>query len=355
MTYRGITCLLQTACLVALGSFFTFASARADVAVMVPPRTDQAPPSDATEMATEELSRLLRLQGFDVISDGQAAAYADGQQRSGAFPKNYDPMFCITPECANEYRKLFDALFAVQLTIATKAGRPSSVSVILTENPQAFYSATATVEGGDVRAALRVAYEEARDKQRDGAGPWMSITGVPDGATVYLDNEEFGHVPFKRKRRVTPGPHRLETRAEDHITDVRTINVPGNIDHVENVVVALQPVVTEAVVGSGPQRRRIRRSVWDWVIGGTVAAVGAAHLIAGVYQKTKDGDCAERANGTCTEVYGTGSGVSRDNLMIGLGSAGVAVGGLVMGLGPFGALGVKANAEHALLELKGQF
>ena len=64
-----------------------------------------------------------------------------------------------------------------------------------------------------MRAAVRHAYEEAREKQRDGAGPWLSVSGVPEGATVYVDNAEFGHIPIK-KRRIAAGPHQLETRAE---------------------------------------------------------------------------------------------------------------------------------------------
>jgi hypothetical protein len=349
MTYRAISSL----CLL-LASALAVSSARADVAVMVPPRTDQMPATDVSETASEELSRLLRLQGFSVISPGQAGAAAEGQQKSGAFSRNYDPLFCITPECANEYRKLFDALFAVQMAIQSKAGRPVNVTVVLTEEPKAFFSASALIEGGDVRAAVRHAYEEAREKQRDGAGPWLSVSGVPEGATIYIDNVEFGHLPIKR-RRISAGSHQLEARQEAYVSESRSLNIASNIEHEETVVIALKPIETLAATTSSRRSRRIRRSPWDWAIGGVVTAVGAAHLIAGVYQKAKEGDCAEHQNGACTEVYGTGSGVKRDNLLLGLGAAGVAVGGLIMGLGPIGSLGLRADREHAMLELKGKF
>jgi hypothetical protein len=353
MTFRQIACIWSL-CLASCALLAT--AARADVAVLVPPRTDQGASGDVGEQSMEELTRLLRSQGFDVISAGQAGAAAEAEQQRGVFPRNYDPMFCITPECANEYRKLFDAPFSVQLSIASKNGRAASVSIVLTEAPRSFFSATALVEGKDVRSAVRSAFEAAREKQRDGAGPWLSVSGVPDGATVYVDNSEFGHVPFQ-KRRIDPGNHRVEIRADKYVSDVRTLNIAGEIDHVENLVVALKPVGESGYAAHESRHpRRFRRSAWDWALGGALIAVGGAHLIAGIYQKTRDGDCAEQADdGACVKVYGTGSGAARDNLMIGLGAAGVAAGALVMGLGPIGTLGLRANGERALLELKGTF
>ncbi|MET0284339.1 MAG: PEGA domain-containing protein [Polyangiales bacterium] len=334
---------------------FVASPARADrVAVMVPPRTDQMPANEASETASEELARLLRWDSFSVIAPGQASAAAEGQQRSGAFSRNFDPLFCITPECAEEYRKLFDGLFAVQLSLNAKSGRLINVTVVLTEGPKAFYSATAPVEGNDVREATREAYGQAREKQRLGAGPWLSVTGYPDRATIYLDNAEFGHLPLQ-KRRISAGAHQLEVRAEDYVSDTRTLHIPGAIDHHETVVVALHRAAElprSAVEAPAP---RYRRSPWDWAVGGVVAAVGAAHLVAGVYQKTRDGDCAERNDGACTEFYGTGSGVKRDNMMIGFGAAGVAAGGLIMGFGPIGTLSMRADKQSAMLQLKGTF
>jgi hypothetical protein len=41
--------------------------------------------------------------------------------------------------------------------------------------------------------------------------------------------------------------------------------------------------------------------------------------------------------------------------MIGLGAAGVAAGGLIMGLGPIGTLSMRADKQSARLELRGKF
>ena len=140
--------------------------ARADVAVMVPPRSDQDVRADLLEQAVEELTRLLRVQGFDVISTGQAGATAEGEQQRGGFPGNYDPHYCVTPECANEYRRLFDAPFAVQLALPARA---STVSVVLTEHAHAYFTGTAPIEANDVRAAVRRRIRvRAREAKRRG-------------------------------------------------------------------------------------------------------------------------------------------------------------------------------------------
>ncbi len=352
MTYRGFSLVCSlTFALTAL----VVSPARADrVAVMVPPRTDQLPQGDVSDTASEELARLLRWDSFNVISPGQASAAAEGQQRAGGFSKNFDPMYCITTECAEEYRKLFDGLFAAQLSIVSKNGRLLNVTVVLTEDPRSFYSGQAPVEGNDVRAAVREAYGTAREKQRVGAGPWLTVTGYPERATVYLDKSEFGHLPLQ-KRRITPGSHELEVRAEDYDSETRTLNVPGNIDHHEQVTVALHRASELPRSAFEKPPSSIGRSPWDWAVGGVLAAVGTAHFIAGIYQKSREGDCAERRNGVCVEEYGTGSGAKRDNLLIGFGAAGMAAGGLIMGLGPLGALSMHAGKQSASLQLRGKF
>jgi hypothetical protein len=329
--------------------------ARADVAVMVPPHAEQMASSELLDQAMEELTRLLKLQAFDVISAGQAGAAAEAEQQRGIFPRNYDPLYCLTPECALEYRKLFDATFAVQLMIAVRAQRAASVTVVLTESPKAYFDGVAPVEGRDIRSAVRAAFESAREKQEEGAGPWLTVSGTPEGAMVYVDGAEYGKLPFT-KRHIESGVHKFEVRHDDYMVESRTLNIAGKFDHVELVHVALKPLDEPQAHGSaGHRRRHVQRSPWDWALGSAVAAAGAVHLGAGIYQKRKAGDCAERASdGVCTESYASSHG-TRENLLIGLGAAGVAAGALVVGLGPIGHLQVRAGADHALLQLKGRF
>ena len=327
-------------------------TARADVAVMVPPRTEQLPNNELLDQAVEELTRLLKLRGFDVISAGQAGPAAEAEQQRGVFPQSYDPLYCLTPECATEYRKLFDATFAVQLTISSRNLRPANVSVVLTENPKAFFGGSAPIEGLDIRAAVRTAFDTARAKQEEGAGPWLSVSGSPVGATVYVDGAEYGRLPFE-KRHVESGPHKFEVREDGYLSESRTLSIAARIDHVEVVAVTLAPLdgnKPNAALGSGSKAGSIHRSPWDWVLGGAIVATGAVHLASGIIQKTEAGDCA---NDACSRRYLEHP--TRENLLIGLGAAGVAAGVLVIGLGPIGHLQVRASTDHAVLQWKGKF
>ncbi|MET0340525.1 MAG: PEGA domain-containing protein [Polyangiales bacterium] len=330
-------------------------SAHADVAVMVPPRIEQDARADLLEQGIEELTRLLRVQGFDVISAGQAGATAEGEQQRGGFPGNYDPLYCVTPECANEYRRLFDAPFAVQLGLP--GARANTVSVVLTEGVHAYFAGSAPIEANDVRAAVRAAFEAAREKQKDGVGPWLSVRGKPEGATVRIDGAEYGKVPLV-KRRIEPGARVLEIHAAHHAVERRTLEIPHEIDHVETVDVQLRPLDRLAAHRAESRAQggsRIYRSPWDYALGGTLATVGVVHLIAGIYQKSVEGDCADRNLLGCGERYGDGGGVSRANMLLGFGALGIAAGATVIVLGPIGRLQIRSGADRAGLELKVEF
>ncbi|MDB4990607.1 MAG: hypothetical protein JWN04_5785 [Myxococcaceae bacterium] len=356
MTYRAWAQLSLHKLLFFALALASAASARADVAVLVPPHVEQLPSGEVLEQAVEELSRLLKLQGFDVISAGQAGPAAEAEQQRGVFPPSYDPLYCVTPECANEYRKLFDAIFAVQLVISSRAQKAASVSVVLTESPKAFFDGAAPVEGRDIRSAVRSAFESARQKQEEGAGPWLTVTGSPEGAMVYVDGMEYGRLPFA-KRHVEAGVHRLEVRDDRYLVEQRALDIPGQIAHVEVVNVALTPLegsARESAPSDAP-RSRIHRSPWDYVLGGSIAAFGAANLVSGIYQKSEAGRCSQRDEASlCTRQYSS-SNATKENLMIGLGAAGIALGAVVVGLGPIGHLQLQAGSDRALLQLKGKF
>jgi hypothetical protein len=127
-----------------------------------------------------------------------------------------------------------------------------------------------------------------------------------------------------------------------------TVEIPQDIDHDERLEVALVNVD-----GAEP---RVDRT-WDYVVGGALAAAGAVHLVLGAYQMTKVGDCAEYENDECVEAYGDKQGVRQEPLLLGLGAAGLAAGGLVMGLAPIGHLRLRAGAgkESAAIAVGGVF
>jgi hypothetical protein len=363
MTYRptALLVVLFLACS-SSGVWWSGSVARADAAIMVPPDVDEPLESpELVEEARAELMRLLRAQGFSPVSDGQAGPFAEadqqradtqrGEQQRPPFPKHYDPMHCITPECAEEYRKLFDGALALQFFIASHERRATSVTVVITENPKAFFKGKAPIEGRDVRAAVGVAFEAARAKQKEGPGPWLTVSGSPEGAMVYVDGKEYGALPFT-KRHIDAGEHRFEVRADSYTSDLRTLTVEGDVEHIAKVQVDLVRLTPVAAGEAGKHRRTRRRSVWDWALGGTLAAVGAVHLISGVYQKTRAGDCVDDSS-PCSQRYQPNH--RRENLLIGLGASGVALGAFVIGLGPIGQLQVRSGSDRASLLLEGKF
>jgi hypothetical protein len=318
--------------------------AQASPAVIVPPRAEEGIGSDVVERAVTELMRLIRAQGLDAISPGQSGALAESARESGGFPKGMNPNECLSTACASEYRKLFDASFALQLSLFAEGKRPGSVAVVITESPEAYFTGSAEIEGGDIQAAVRVAYLAAREKHLQGAGPWLSVEGSPSGAVVYVDDQEFGRLPIDR-RHIAPGVHRVQVRRQGFVTSNLTVEIPEDVGHDERMEVALGALAAQA---------RVDRT-WDYVVGGAIAAAGAVHLAMGAYQLRKVGDCAEYSGGTCEEVYGDTDGVRQEPLLIGLGAAGLAVGGLVMGLAPIGHLRVSAGKETASIALGGVF
>jgi hypothetical protein len=315
---------------------------------MVPPSVDLATSPDTVDTVTAELARLIRVHGFDVISPGQAAAAAEDAQQNGSFAKEHNPTDCRKPECATEYRRLFDASFAVQLRLLGTGGKVRSVTIVITESPTASFSASAMVHGADLKGAVQNAYTMAREKHVRGEGPWLSAVGTPQGAVVYLDGLEYGSVPFER-RYVEGGSHRVEIRHDGFITQGYQLEIPARVDHEERLNVKLAPLHATPLV-----ERPIDRT-WDYVVGAALMAAGAAHLGVGIYQKSIEGRCLDSYdNGDCRRVRGTDSGL-RENLLLGLGAGGIALGSVWMLAAPIGRLGVRADRNTAAVTLSGGF
>lgn len=345
-------CLLALNVLAVLGLLcMTSARASAASAVIVPPRLEKGVSAEVGEAAVEELVRLMRANGFDTISPGQAEPAAEDAQRNGAFPAEINVHECLTPECAAEYRKLFDAPFAVQLSLFSEAGNASSVTVVITEKADAYFAGNAPIQARDVRAAVRTAYGAARERYLRGAGPWLGVSGHPEGATVYLDGSEYGRLPVA-KRHVEPGMHRIEVREDNFSTFSQTVNIPTQVDHEEEVLVELSPIAGNAQLAD--YERNLDRK-WDYVLGGVVAAAGLAHVGIGLYQMAQRGDCAERDAGVCTARYGDDDGAKRDNLLVGFGAATALIGGGIMWWAPIARLQVRASRDAAYLKVGGTF
>jgi hypothetical protein len=304
--------------------------------------------TEIVESATAELTRLIRVHGFDVISPSQAALVAEDAQQNGSFAKEHDPSACRTPACATEYRRLFDASFAVQLRLLGTGGKVSKVDVAITESPSASFGGSGMVQGTDIKGAVQAAYAAAREKHVRGEGPWLTASGSPTGAVVYLDGQEYGSVPFEH-RYVEGGAHRIEIRHDGFITQGYQLEIPARADHEERLNVKLAPL------NATPLAERTVDRTWDYVVGAVLMAAGAVHLGMGIQQKLIEGECVEtNASGACVRERGTESGL-RENLLVGLGAGGVALGALWIGTAPIGHLSLRADRKTAALTLSGAF
>ncbi len=332
-----------------LCTWLASAGASADVVVIVPPHVEQGVTSEQSERALDALERGLKANGFDLVLPGQSGPAAEEEQHNGRF--SADPLNCVTPDCATAYARLFDASFAVQLSMFREPGAGISLTLVIVESASTFFSGSASVEGGDVAGAVRDAYQEARKKQAEGVGPWLTVSGTPEGATVYIDGAEFGRVPIQR-RRISAGIHRLVLRADGYATHNDSINIPERIDHEEARLVTLERIDEGAAPNVASSSSSRRRHWLDYVVGGAGIAGGATFLALGVREYLTDGDCVERRdNGSCQRA------IKRDSLSvinIAGGTAGMLLGAATIWVGPFG-LWLDADTQHATLGAHGSF
>jgi hypothetical protein len=320
---------------------------RANTAVVVPPSIDMTATADTLDVAATELMRLIRVQGFDVISPGQASAAAEDAQQSGNFPAHLNVLDCRSVECAIEYRRLFDASFATQLMLSGLSGKVRTVTITITESANVTFTGSATLQASDLKGAVQAAYGAARDKYVRGEGPWLTIQGGPAGALVFVDEQEYGALPLEH-RYIGGGDHRVEVRAKGYAAQSFALKIPQRIDHEERLDVSL-------VALAGSKKAPKLNRTWDYVLGGAIAAAGAAHLAVGAFQFSKRGECKESTPDGCTLYFGDRDGKSQEKLLMGLGAAGVAVGALWMGIGPIARMTVRADARSAALTVQGAF
>ncbi len=328
----------------ALLTLLATATGRADVVVIVPPHVEEGVLSEQTEQSLETLSRALKVDGFDLVRPGQSGPAAEEAQERDLFPKDQNPLNCVTPDCAVSFARLFDAAFAVQVSLFREPGRGMSVTVVIVESATAYFNGSSQVEGGDLNGAVRDAYHQARTKQAEGVGPWLSVSGAPAGATVYIDGSEYGRIPISR-RRIGAGVHRLVLRADGYVTFNDTVDIPERIDHEETRYVELEPLRNDdALVVS-------RRHWLDYTVGGVAIGAGAAFVALGVREYLSDGDCAREVGGVCRETY-VSDRLSAVN--IAAGAAGVALGVATIWAGPFG-LWLHADTQRAAVHVRTSF
>jgi hypothetical protein len=331
---RPIARLAQLLLLAAVSSFAP--AAYADVVVLVPPHAEVGIPEESVDRSLEALGRAIRGDGFDVVSAGQAAAVAEADDK----PAELDADHCVTIECALEFVRLFDASFAVQTSLFREGKQASSVTVVVVEKADAYFSGSSEIQGGDIETAVTSAYKRARAKQSEGAGPWLSVSGNPKGASVYIDGQEFGHLPIFR-RRLPAGTHRVVVRSDGYTTHNDSIDIPNRIDHEEKLDVKLTPLTANLR----------RRHPVDWVIGSALMAGGLLYAGSGIRDYMKDGDCQQKSGGQCVAFHDK---TIISNLKLGLGGGAAVLGAAYLWWAPIGLSAMKTR-ETAYVNVRYSF
>ncbi len=272
----------------------------ADVAVMVPPRTEAGIPTAMGDRAVGVVSRALKSDHFSVIEPSQAVAIAESVQAEAGgrqAPEDSDLNQCTTTDCAIWYRAVLNAAIAVQMTLFTKVGPAArsnmldSVTLVIVQRANVQFSGSATVTDGDIEAAALDAYRRAREKQIKGVGPWLTVRGEPEGAQILVDGSVWGPLPHKNA--VEPGLHAVIVRKNGYEESNQSVHVGDHSDSEAVVEVKLKPASTTnlqvASTAMPKEGHAKRRSVWNYVIGGAAIGIGGVYAAGGAASIARDG------------------------------------------------------------------
>jgi hypothetical protein len=107
----------------------------------------------------------------------------------------------------------------------------------------------------------------------------------PAGASVWLDGALVGSTPFARQ--VPSGKHRLLIKLDGFSAQEQTIEArPGTAERVQ-VALRREPMFDTAAVRVEPRPR----SLWNYVLGGTLMLVAIPALVGSINTLVNDGQC----------------------------------------------------------------
>jgi hypothetical protein len=258
------------------------ARARADAekVVLGPARADVGgEPVRAAAMSA--LGDALRLQGLTVI------LFEDAKTQ---LPRGDE----CDEACATRLLRAVSAdVSAVVQISGDKEKLPNRALVTLRDAQNHRYDGAAQVRDGDVRDATTRAVLEARSYQLLGPGPWLRVSGTPDGADVLIDGNSVGKLPYRAS--IAPGEHRVTVSEAGYVRFSQAIDVPADDARKVDVKVALEPVPIDAPAsaiasdaGSEPRVSTSGDSTWlllpiaMGVVGLGWAAAISVRLAAGV-------------------------------------------------------------------------
>jgi len=329
------------------------------VVVLVPPEVRGAAPADMAERALQSLTDKLRADGFNIVSNGQAASAVAALSDDGKI-LGRTPHECTSEACAVSYREFFEAKLALRLEV-----REDRLLVTLVESDRDHWTGRAAIRGDDVEVAAEQALADAEAHRAAGDQPWVRVVGSPEGAEVWIDGSQVGVLPFEGV--ASPGEHTVEVRAEGMVSETLQANLEdGAADSLE-LSVTLQPepvavplpAVAEVDDSAEPTDGRAAQptAVYDWAAGGAMIAAGVVLAVVAptMYAIREEGQCVNGSpdRDTCPQLYGEVPIGATVGMAVG-GAALVAGGILVLAKQPI-RLRMGADRHGARVAVTGRF
>jgi len=218
-------------------------------------------PEETRTAATEAAIGFLRNEDLLVLDANRVQISLDETQRA------------CTPgtDCMADVRSALgvDVLAGLILWGRAEArGEAHTVHATLLDGTGTRYLGTAEVVRG-VPTAVRDALRAAREAQRRGPGPFLSIHGTR-GAIVELDGAGIGSIPLENVR-TEPGEHELYVSLEGYEPQTLDVTVGDDRSRTTSVEVELRPDGSDGGTPSTPD------GIAAWAM-----PVGIAGIVAGL-------------------------------------------------------------------------
>jgi PEGA domain len=143
----------------------------------------------------------------------------------------------------------------------------------------------ARIGPGGIAPALLSAWQDASLAISLDGDAMIHAQSRPAGATVWLDGTPVGSTPFARQ--VPPGKHRVLLQLDGFIAQEQAIEArAGRAERVEITLYREPTYDTPA-----PADAAAPRSVWNYVLGGTLMLVAIPALVGSINTLVNDGQC----------------------------------------------------------------
>jgi hypothetical protein len=307
------------------------------IAILDPYAEAAVPPALAAELANLTRAALIARGHEPVLSPSD-----NGEQ-------------CEDDACYLNHLTKAKADLAIVVSIFQMSGT-ATVSLVIFQPPEHSYYEAFEV-GANTEAKVSTSLNRLFAAIATGPGPWLEVTGTPANATLFIDGQVVGSLPYRG--RVLAGHHVLTLRAPLHAEQSFSTLVEGYANALTRRELALQPAgapappatATDGRPGNehGPRSRRLLGS-------GIALAVAGGTLLTLLRPLSEDGEC--RSDCDSPEPVVRNASMPRAALWtgVGVGSAALiaAVPLLVFGVREH-RLGMSVEPQQASFFWKGNF